>query len=34
MATKVGFKIKSIFGDYDFSPFSEDSMFMNFLLTK
>jgi ubiquinone/menaquinone biosynthesis C-methylase UbiE len=34
MATKVGFKIKSILGDYDFSPFSEDSMFMNFLLTK
>lgn len=34
MATKVGFKIKDIFGDYNFSAFSKDSMFMNFLLTK
>jgi ubiquinone/menaquinone biosynthesis C-methylase UbiE len=34
MATKVGFKVKDIFGDYNFSPFSETSMFMNFLLVK
>ena len=34
MATKVGFRIKDLFGDYNFSPFSEASMFMNFLLTK
>ena len=34
MASKAGFKIKEIFGDYNFSPFSEDSMFMNFILKK
>lgn len=34
MATKGGFKIKDIFGDYNFSPFTEDSMFMNFILIK
>lgn len=34
MAVSAGFKIKDIFGDYNFSPFSEGSMFMNFILTK
>lgn len=34
MAKKAGFKIKEIYGGYDFSPFSETSRFMNFMLVK
>lgn len=34
MATRAGFKIIDIYGDYNFSPFSEACMFMNFLLEK
>lgn len=31
---EVGFHLKAIYGDYEFGAYSEDSMFMNFLLTK
>jgi len=34
MVTNTGFVIKEIFGDYDYNPYSEDGMFMNFVLTK
>ena len=34
MAEEAGFSAKEIYGDYDFSPFTEDSRFMIFLLVK
>lgn len=34
MCTKFGLEIKELYGDYSFGEFSENSQFMNFLLTK
>lgn len=34
MCTESGFKLKKLYGDYDFGEFKEDSMYMNFLFTK
>jgi SAM-dependent methyltransferase len=34
MAQKAGFKMKDIYGDYKFSPYTETSMFMNFVFEK
>lgn len=34
MALESGFAIKEVFGDYNFSRFTEESMFMNFVLKK
>ncbi|HYE83065.1 MAG TPA: methyltransferase domain-containing protein [Clostridia bacterium] len=34
MAERAGFKVIDIFGDYNYSPFSEESMFMNFLMER
>lgn len=31
---EAGFKIQSIYGDYDFGPYTEESRFMNFLFRK
>jgi SAM-dependent methyltransferase len=34
MALNNGFRVKEVFGDYSFSPYTESSMFMNLVLTK
>lgn len=34
MAGKAGFEVEAVYGDYNFSPFNQDSMFMNFILKK
>lgn len=34
MAEKAGFKVKAVYGDYQFTDFDESSLYMNFLLEK
>lgn len=34
MSAELGFKLKELYGDYNFGEFNENSMFMNFLFTK